>query len=121
MIIDNVMEEAHERSFREVACEIWAQLERHYPNYMWIVSYQGGALIVRNSVISAAAAGALKAEGFGFVISKDKIGSYRDIVTSAIEAGGAMLELFGLKRGAWDGSAPIAPKDWKAKQQAGFA
>lgn len=121
MIIDNIMEEAHERSFREIACQIWEQLERHYPHYMWIVSYQGGALIVRNSVINAAAASALKAEGFGFVIPKDKIGTYQDIVKSAIEAGGSMLELFGLKRAGWDGSDPVPPKDWRPKQQAGFA
>jgi hypothetical protein len=113
------MMEAHETSYLDLALEISHQLGKHYPNHKWIVSFQGGALIVRHALINAYAAEKLKREGFGFTLPK--ITTRREAVKGAIEAGGAMLELFGLKRGAWDGEEPQAPADWQPKQDAGFA
>lgn len=103
----------------DLATEIWTQLERHYPDHPWQVSFQGGALIVRHSIINADVANKLKRDGFGYVMPAGML--HQDCVKSAVEAGGAMLELFGLRRGKWDGSDPIMPKDWRPKQEANFA
>lgn len=113
----------NESSELALAMEIWRQLNKHYPNHPWNVSFQGGALIVRHAVINAHVAAFLKRDGFGFLLPKEKAETvrYRDIVQQAILAGGAMLELFSYRRGAWDGSDPVIPKDWKVKQQAAFA
>ena len=111
--------EPHEKSYLELALEVAQQLEKHYPNHKWSVSFQGGALIVRPELINAYAAEKLKRDGFGFLLPK--MSTHRDAVKSAIEAGGATLELFGMKRGAWDGEEqPEAPKDWVPKQESGF-
>jgi hypothetical protein len=119
----NIVEwgDEEEASYLDIAIEISKQLEKAYPNHPWEVSFQGGALIVRHKTINAEVAAFLKREGFGMVLPKDKLGSYREIVKSAIEAGGAMLELFKLPRGAWDGSDPAIPSDWKRKQETDFA
>lgn len=104
-----------------LALEIAHQLEKAYPNHPWEVSFQGGAMIVRHKVINAEVAAYLKREGFGMLLSKDSLDNPKEVVHSAIMAGGAMLELFGYPRGAWDGADPVIPKDWKPKQQANFA
>jgi len=120
MIKDLELMQADEGTYLDLALEIAEQLERHYPNHRWRVSFQGGALIVRHDLISAYAASALKSEGFGFVLPK--ITTRREAVKGAIEAGGACLERFGMKRGAWDGEEqPVAPSEWVPKQQSGFA
>jgi hypothetical protein len=114
------MIEPHEATHLDWAIEISQQLEKHYPNHPWIVSFQGGALIVRHSLINAYAAEALKREGFGYVLPRT-VTNRREAVKGAIEAGGSMLELFHLPRGPWNGDAPKAPPEWLPKQQAGFA
>jgi hypothetical protein len=113
--------EPEESSYLALALEIARELDKHYPAHPWEVSFQGGALIVRHKTINAEAAAYLRREGFGMVLPKDKLDNPKEVVHSAIMAGGAMLELFGLKRGAWDGSDPKIPKDWRPRQEAGFA
>jgi len=110
-----------ESSYLALALEIWKALEKHYPNHPWLVSFQGGAMIVRHTVINAAVAAHLRRDGFGFLMPKEKLGTAKEVTKSALEAGGAMLELFGYRRGAWDGSDPVIPKDWRPKQASGFA
>lgn len=110
-----------ESSYLELALEIWKQLNKAYPNHPWLVSFQGGAMIVRHTVINAEVAAKLKRDGFGFLMPKERLGTPKEVTTSAIQAGGAMLELFGYRRGAWDGSDPVIPADWKPKQEANFA
>lgn len=110
-----------ESSYLALAVEIWNQLNKAYPNHPWLVQFQGGAMIVRHTVINAEVAAVLKRDGFGFLLPKEKLGHHKEVVKSAIHAGGAMLELFGYRRGAWDGSDPKIPSDWKAKQEANFA
>lgn len=119
--IDTSLMEEGESSYLDLAIEISQQLEKHYPNHTWLVSFQGGAMIVRHALINAYAAEKLKREGFGYTLPKDKLGTPHEVVKSAIQAGGAMLELFGMKRGKWDGEEPQAPKDWAPKQEAHFA
>ena len=113
--------DADESSDLSLALEIWNQLNKHYPDHPWQVSFQGRALIVRHAVINADVAVKLKRDGFGYLMPKEKMGTHKEVVKSCIEAGGAMLELFGMKRGKWDGSDPIMPSDWKVKQEANFA
>ena len=110
-----------ESSYLELAYEIWTQLNKHYPDHPWQVSFQGGAMIVRHAVINAEVAASLKREGFGFLLPKDKLDNYKEVVQSSVQAGGAMLELFSMPRGKWDGRDPVIPTDWKPKQEAGFA
>lgn len=110
-----------ESSYLQLALDIWKALNKAYPNHPWSVQFQGGAMIVRHTVINAAVAEHLRRDGFGFLMPKDKLDTARNVSKSAVEAGGAMLELFGLKRGAWDGSDPTIPKDWRPKQAGGFA
>lgn len=110
-----------ESSDLALALEIWQQLDKAYPDHPWQVSFQGRALIVRHAVINGEVAAKLKRDGFGYLMPKDQLGTHKEVVKSAIEAGGAMLELFGMKRGKWDGSDPVIPTDWKVKQESSFA
>lgn len=103
----------------ELAKEIWDQLNRAYPDHPWIVSFTGGAIIVRHAIINAEAASALKREGFGFTLARGMLNA--ECAKSAVQAGGAMLELFSLPRGRYDGRDPVAPKDWKPKQDKSFS
>jgi hypothetical protein len=118
---DITMMEPQESSYLDLAIEISRSLEKHYPHHPWIVSFQGGAIIVRHGLINAYAAEKLKREGFGYTMPKEAASNRRNAVKGAIEAGGAMLELFGMKRGAWNGDEPKAPDNWLPKQQEGFA
>lgn len=102
--------EPHEASHLALALEISEVLKKHYPNHVWEVSFTGGALSVTTTPISAAASAALRRQGFGFKL-RPNITSRKEAVRAAIEAGGAMLELFGYRRGAWDGSDPIITRD----------
>src|SRR5208282_5087376 len=104
--------EPEESSYLETALEISQALEKHYPHHPWEVSFQGGALIVRHKVINHEVAAALRREGFGFVLPKNVAHNRRNAVKGAVEAGGAMLELFQLPRGKYDGRDPVIPSDW---------
>lgn len=111
-----------ETSYAELGCRIADALAKAYPMHPWIVAFQGGCMIVRHEHINAFAADALKREGFGYLLPKDKLNSHKEVVHSAVMAGGAMLELFGYPRGSWDGERlPEIPKDWAPKQEAHFA
>ena len=110
-----------ESSYLQLAIEIWNQLEKAYPNHPWQVSFQGGAMIVRHAVINAEVSAHLKREGFGFLMPKDKLDNHKEVVRSCIQAGGAMLELFGMKRGKWEGEEPQIPGDWTPKQEKQFS
>ena len=113
--------DADEASYLELAKDIWLTLQRHYPDHPWLVSFQGGAMIVRHQVINAVVVSQVKQQGFGLLLAKDKLDNPQEVTQSAVMAGGAMLELFSLPRGKWDGREPTIPKDWIPKQQAGFA
>jgi|SRR5208337_2385192 len=114
--------EPEESSYKALGCQIAHELVKAYPEHPWIVSFQGGVMIVRHEHINAFAAGTLKREGFGYLLAKDKLGNHKEVVHSAVMAGGAMLELFGYPRGKWDGERlPEVPKGWRPKQEANFA
>lgn len=101
----------------EKARQVGEVLCKHYPNHPWIVSFQGRALIVRHAAISNAVVMQLGRDGFGFVLKHNNLPTSSSLAHNAMIAGGQMLEAFGLKRGPWDGSAPVVPKEWKRRQE----
>lgn len=117
-----------ERSLMLVAQQIAHTLNRHYPDHLWHVLVQGGGILLRHHSISAVADAYLKRQGFGFLLPPSKLGTPKEIVESAISAGGHMLELFGLPRGRAATPDPDQlallvkiPRDWKKGQQRHFA
>lgn len=119
-----------ERSLMLVATQVAHTLNKHYPDHLWHVLVQGGGILLRHHAISAVADSFLKRQGFGFLMPPEKLGTPKEIVRSAISAGGHMLELFGLPRGrapipdpdilAASGLVKI-PRDWRKGQQRRFA
>lgn len=119
-----------EQSDMAIAHQIAHALNKHYPDYLWQISVQGGGLVLRNASISMVAAAFLRREGFAYLIPRDKMGTPKEIEESAVRAGGAMLELFSLPRGKAPIPDPDAlaasglvkiPADWVKKQQRNFA
>jgi len=119
-----------EQSDMAIAHQIARALNKHYPDYLWQISVQGGGLVLRNASISMVAAAFLRREGFAYLMPRDKMGTPKEIEESAVKAGGAMLELFSLPRGRAPIPDPDAlaasglvkiPADWVKKQQRNFA
>jgi hypothetical protein len=102
------------------AKEVAQTLEKHYPNHPWLISFQGRALVVRHLAISDLVRNDLGRDGFGFVLKHLSTYSASDLARNAVNAGGQMLEAFGLKRGAWKGEEPVIPAGWKAKRPETF-
>lgn len=118
-----------EQTDMAIAKQVSAALNRHYPDHLWIVSVQGGGLVLRHSAISMVAAAFLRREGFAYLMPREKMGTPKQIVTSAVAAGGSMLELFGIPRGKAEHPTPEmmvaaglvhVPKGWVAKMNKGF-
>jgi hypothetical protein len=121
---------ADEQSDMAIAQEVAAVLNKHYPDYLWHIQVQGGGLVLRNHSISCVASAFLRREGFAYLMPRDKMSTPRQIVESAVNAGGSMLELFGLPRGRAPIPDPDAlaasglvkiPADWRVKQHRNFA
>jgi hypothetical protein len=112
-----------EQSDMQIAKWVGAALQRHYPDHPWVVCVQGRAIIVRHLAIAAEVAARIHREGFGSVLPKDKLGTPKEIVRSAVRFGGELLEAFQLPRGKWDGRDPICPPAWTRQtpfQRKGF-
>lgn len=101
--------DADEQSDMHVAKQIGDALQKHYPDHPWVVCVQGRAIIIRHLAIAAEVAAKIHREGFGAVLPKDKLGTPKQIVRSAIQFGGQLLEAFQLPRGKWDGRDPVCP------------
>jgi hypothetical protein len=99
-----------EASLLATAMDVGRALEKEYPNHPWIVAFQGGALVVKHMAISDEWKAATGKEGMCFLLPRDKIGTASEVRYSALQAGGQMLEAFGLRRGAWTGERPKAPR-----------
>lgn len=102
------------------AQEVLDTLCQHYPLHLWQVSFQGRVLVVRHGLISDAVRRELGRDGFGFVLKHLDSYSASELAHNAMLAGGQMLEAFGYKRGAWDGSDPVIPSTFKYKQPETF-
>lgn len=110
-----------EQSDMQIARQVTHALNRHYPGHPWVISVQGGGLVLRHQMISLVAGAHLRREGFSYLMPRSKMGTAKQIEHSAVMAGGAMLELFRLPRSGDKGLLPQIPEDWKAKQTKGFA
>lgn len=110
-------DEAHDLA---KAQEVLAELCRHYPLHFWQVAFQGRVLVVRHGIISDHVRRHLGRDGIGFVLKHADSYSASDLARNAVLAGGTLLEAFGFKRGAWDGSDPVIPSTWKARQPGTF-
>jgi hypothetical protein len=75
---------------------------------------------VRHLAISDLVRNELGRDGFGFVLKHLDSHSASDLAKNAVMAGGQMLEAFGLKRGAWNGTEPTVPSGWKRKKPESF-
>lgn len=91
------------------ALEIGRILERHYPNHPWVISFQSRALVIRHLPIANAVALVTGKEGFGSVLPPGLV-TPKNLTHEVVRFGGALLEAFGLPRGAWDGRDPIVPE-----------
>lgn len=112
-----------------IAKDMGIALNRHYEHHPWVLDVQGGAIILRHRVITRVADEYLKRAGFGYLMPPQKRGTYHAQMSSAVNAGGAMLELFGLPRGRnpypdeeelYRSGLVKIPKDWVKKQQRAF-
>ena len=109
-----------EVSDMELAKAVGDTLCKCYPNHPWLVSFQGRAIVVRHLAIASEVARVIGREGFSAMLPKDQLGTPKAIAHTAMLFGGQLLEAFGLKRGAWDGTAPTVPATWKRKTEAKF-
>jgi hypothetical protein len=102
------------------AQQVLDTLCQHYPMHLWQVSFQGRVLVVRHGIISAHVRHYLGRDGFGFVLKHLDSYSASELAKNAVMAGGTMLEAFGYKRGAWDGSDPVIPSTFKPRRPETF-
>ena len=82
--------------------------------------FQGRAIVVRHLAIASEVARVIGREGFSAMLPRDKLGTPKAIAHTTMVFGGQLLEAFGLKRGAWDGTPPSVPKGWKRKTESAF-
>lgn len=109
-----------EQSQEDLAVQVGEALNKHYPNHPWIVSFQGGALVIRHLSIAHKMFLEIGRDGFGAVMDSKKLDTPTSITKSAIEFGGMLLENFGLPRGPWDGREPIVPARYRYKQSGAY-
>jgi hypothetical protein len=84
-------EDLHQMS---ICMQIGEALNKHYPNHLWAVSWQGGAAVVKNLAISA---------HYGFVLDPQKFATSSEMEKAVIGAGGELLERAKMIRGKWEG------------------
>ena len=104
-----------ESSQEAIAFQVGEALNKHYPNHPWVISFQGGAIIIRHLSIAHAVWRELKRDGFGAVMNPKMLNTPTEITKSAVRFGGELLEAFGLPRGAWDGREPVVPERMKVR------
>lgn len=116
--------EAHESLDLQIAAEVGKVLDGHYPGHDWQVAFQGGVLVVDHPQLGELASRLLGVPRAGYVIKRNSCGTFKELTRQAVEAGGALLEMFGLPRGRWDGREPTLPSSipsgWKRNQPKSF-
>ncbi len=86
-------------SLDDIGMMEWAKhvgdaLCRAYPEHLWAVAWQGGAIVVKNMGISGF---------YGMVLENPKKNTLKEICKDAVVKGGELLERCGMKRGGWNG------------------
>ena len=95
VIADETSRSAEELTLIEWAKAVGDKISEHYPNHLWAVAWQGGALVVKNLSISGL---------YGMVLEDPRKHGLRFILKDAVMKAGELLERCGMRRGAWDGS-----------------
>lgn len=70
----------------ELAKDVATQLDKIYPNHLWMVTVQGGVTYVRNMALEGK---------WGFILHNNKLD---DVRKAAVLAGGELLERFKISR-----------------------
>jgi hypothetical protein len=78
----------------EWAKAVAEKLTEVYPNHLWAVAWQGGAIVVKNLSISGF---------YGMILENPKKHTLKEIVKDAVMKGGELLERADMKRGKWNG------------------
>lgn len=112
--------DADEASDLELAKQIGAELNKAYPSHPWLVGFQGRGLVIRHLSIASEVMRVIGREGFSSLLPRDKLGTPKQIMHTAVEFGGMLLEAFGLRRGAWDGTPPTVPASWARRKYKDF-
>jgi hypothetical protein len=92
-----------------LAVAVGEALNKAYPDHPWLVSFQGGHIVVKHLAIEDAVHAAIGKRGFSCALPYDRLTTHSQVTTSAIRMGGQLLEQFKLARGQWDGSDPVVP------------
>jgi nitrogen fixation protein len=103
-----------------LAKEVGEALNQEYPNHPWVVSFQSHGMVIRHLAIAGEVSMKIGRDGFSALLPREKLGTPKEVVKTAREFGGQLLEAFGLKRGPWDGSTPQVPASWAHKKSKGF-
>lgn len=74
-------------------------LTHAYPNYPWAVGWHPGGVLCVKLMLAADS-------NYGYTIDAYKINSASTLRTTAVMAGGELLERLNMKRGAWNGDMP---------------
>jgi hypothetical protein len=69
-------------------------LQQAYPDHLWYVCFQGGALVVKNMAMNGR---------YGMVLDNAERYSASALKKHAIMSGGELLERAGMARGRWNG------------------
>jgi hypothetical protein len=69
-------------------------LQQAYPDHMWAVSWQGGAIVVKNLAIPG---------NYGMILDNAEQYSATAMKRDAVMKAGELLERCGFKRGRWNG------------------
>lgn len=112
--------DADELTDMELALEIGGILQKEYPNHPWIVGFQGRGLVIRHLGIASEVHRVIGREGFSTLLPREKLGTPKEVRHSVVMFAGALLEAFGLPRGAWDGEPPVVPPSWRYRQERDF-
>jgi hypothetical protein len=109
--------DADEVSDMELALRVGETLEKYYPNHPFVVGFQGRGLVIRHLAIASEVSRVLGREGFCSLLPADKLGTPKEVTRTVVNFAGALLEAFGLPRGAWDGRIPVVPSEWTVRQE----
>ena len=113
--------EADEATDLDWSMHVIKELDKHYPGHPWIVSFQGGALIVRHVDIAHAVTMKTGKSGFGSVLPPHRGGSLKEILPSAVRFAGELLEAFQMPRGRYNPHEyPAICPDWPRGKRANF-
>lgn len=78
----------------ELAKLVGEALQGAYPDHLWAVAFQGGAIVVKNMAIPG---------NYGMILDRAEEYSASAIKRHAILSAGELLERVGWKRGRWNG------------------